>query len=99
MEKTVVKTVAVEKTHPYKIGQAYMFVTVTRYYTGILKWVGDKELVISNAAWIAHTDRYNKALVTGELRSVEPIPGDVILGRGAIVEVAEWSHDLPSAVK
>jgi len=88
-----------ENDHPYKIGQAYMVVTVTRYYTGVLKWVGDKELVISNAAWIAHTDRYNKALVTGELRSVEPIPGDVIIGRGAIVEVAEWKHSLPSDVK
>jgi len=98
MKKKVVKKV-VEKTHPYKLGQAYMFVTVTRYYTGVLKWVGDKELVISDAAWVAHTDRYNKALAKGELRSVEPIPGDVILGRGAIVEVAEWNHALPSAVK
>jgi len=98
MKKKVVKKV-VEKAHPYKIGQAYMFVTVTRYYTGVLKWVGLKEIVISDAAWIAHTDRYNKALMTGELRSVEPIPGDVIIGRGAIVEVAEWSHALPSSVK
>jgi hypothetical protein len=84
---------------PYQIGKAYMFVTVTRYYTGKLKWVGDKELVITDAAWIAHTDRYSKALKTGELRSVEPIPGDVIIGRGGLIEVSEWSHDLPRDVK
>jgi len=103
MKKAVVKKAVVKKAvvkiHPYKLDQAYMFVTVTRYYTGVLQWVGEKELVISNAAWVAHTDRYNKALRTGELRSVEPIPGDVIIGRGAIVEVAEWNHALPSAVK
>jgi hypothetical protein len=97
MKKKTVKKV--NPAMPYEIGEAYIFVTVTRYYTGILKWVGDKELVITNAAWIAHTDRYNAALTTGVVRSVEPIPGDVIIGRGCIVEVSEWHHALPSLVK
>jgi hypothetical protein len=89
----------VNTSKPYQIGKAYMFVTVTRYYTGILKWVGDKELIITDAAWIAHTDRYSAALKTGVLRSVEPIPGEVILGRGGIIEVSEWNHPLPKDAK
>ena len=98
MKKKTVKK-ATNKAFPYKIGQAYMFVTVTRYYTGELVAVTDKELVITKAAWIAHTDRYNAALTTGVVRSVEPIPGTVILNRGGLIEVSEWNHALPSSVK
>jgi len=85
--------------HPYIIGQAYMICTVTRYYTGTLRQVTEHELVLEDAAWIAHTGRYNEALTTGELTSVEPIPHPVIIGRGSVVEASHWVHDLPKKVK
>lgn len=99
MKKKTMKKTAVNKAFPYEIGKAYMFVTVTRYYTGRLKAVTEKEMVITDAAWIAHTDRYNAALTTGVVRSVEPIPGTVILNSGGLIEVSEWNHALPSVVK
>lgn len=99
MKKKIVKKKSVNKAFPYEIGKSYMFVTVTKYYTGRLKAVTDKELVITDAAWIAHTDRYNAALTTGVVRSVEPIPGTVVLNRGGLIEVSEWNHVLPSVVK
>ena len=39
------------------------------------------------------------ALLNGTLDEVEPIVGDVVVGRGAIVDAVEWKHDLPKAVK
>jgi hypothetical protein len=86
--------------HPYKIGQGYLIRTVTHYYTGQLDWVGDKELRLSNAAWIADTGRYHKAFEsTDNLSEVEPIKGDAIIGRGAVIDAVEWMNNLPMAVK
>ncbi len=69
-------------------------------YSGCLKEVFSKELVITDAAWIADTARWNECLKNGEFNEVEPYPdGKVIIGRGAILDVAEWKHDLPRAPK
>lgn len=85
--------------HPFKIGQAYLIRTVTLYYTGIIESVGDKELVLSKAAWIADTGRYHDSLVKGEFDEVEPIIGPVIVGRGAIIDAVEWPNKLPEKQK
>lgn len=84
---------------PYKLGGKYFIRTVTHYYTGRLVAVYPTELVLSDVAWIADTGRFNAALEKGTLSEVEPMPGEVILGRGAIVDVSKWSHDLPKEVK
>lgn len=86
---------------PYKLGQPYLVRTVTHYYTGRLTWVGTQELILADAAWIADTGRYHKALETGELSEVEPIKGPCIVGRGAIIDAVEWPNNipLPRAVK
>jgi len=84
--------------NPYKIGEKYLIRTVTMYYTGRLEKVGEKELTLSNAAWIADTGRYADALKSGELGEVEPI-GDVIVGRGAIIDAVVWNHKLPKDQK
>ena len=86
--------------HPYKIGQAYLIRTVTMYVTGRLTWVGDKELVVEDAAWIADTGRYADALKDPSvLKEIEPVPGPKIIGRGAIIDVDEWNHPLPKVQK
>lgn len=90
---------AVTTKHPYELGANYLIKTVTHYYTGKLIAVYPEELVLGHAAWIADTGRFNAALTKGELSEVEPIPGDVIIGRGAIVDVIRWVHELPKEVK
>ena len=89
----------VATNHPYELGANYLIKTVTHYYTGKLAAVYSGELVLSCVAWIADTGRLNEALTRGSLSEVEPIPGDVIIGRGAIVDVIRWVHELPKEVK
>lgn len=88
-----------EEAHPYRVGQNYLIRTVTHYYTGKLMRVTAKELVLSTAAWIADTGRFSDALRTGNLSEVEPIAGDVVVGRGAVVDAIGWVHALPTEQK
>lgn len=84
---------------PYKIGKAYLIRTVTLYYTGKIERVTPKEIVISDAAWIADTGRFSDALKTGALNEIEPFTDDVIIGRGSVVDAVEWKHALPREKK
>lgn len=83
---------------PYQIGQAYLIRTVTLYYTGRVKRVTSKEIILEDAAWIADTGRFSDALKTGSLNEVEPM-GEVIIGRWAVVDAARWNHELPKDKK
>lgn len=83
------------ETHPYRIGKNYFIRTVTHHLTGKLVKVTSKELVLEDAAWIADDGRFHDALKTGKLNEVEPFPGEVIVGRGALIDACEWLHDLP----
>jgi len=83
-------------THPYTKGKSYLIRTVTHYYVGRLVEVYQAELVLTNVSWVADTGRYSDALRLGTLKEVEPLPGSVIIGRGGIIEVAEWNHSLPA---
>lgn len=85
--------------HPYKIGQAYLIRTVTHYYTGRLEKVTAQELVLASAAWIADTGRYFDALKNGTLNEIEPIIGNAIIGRGAVIDAVEWPNNLPDKQK
>jgi len=84
-----------EDSHPYKIGTAYLIRCVTMYYTGRLISVSKQELVLEDSAWVADTGRYHEALKTGELSEVEPIIGNLIIGRGSIVDAVEWPKNIP----
>lgn len=83
----------------WTVGKSYLIRTVTMTVTGRMTFVGKKELVLSDGAWIASTGRFANALKTGELDEVEPFPGSVIVGRGAVVDACEWTHELPRKVK
>jgi len=84
-----------EEPHPYKIGEKYLVRTITMIYTGRLKAVYKQELVLEDVAWVAETSRWAECLKNGDMEEIEPYPtGEVIIGRGAILDVPVWAHDL-----
>lgn len=88
------------KPHPFKVGKNYLIRTVTMIDVGKLEAVYDQELVLSSAAWIAETDRWADCLKYGKLKEVEPFPdGEVIVGRGSIIDAVIWTNKLPREQK
>lgn len=85
--------------NPWQVGANYFIRTVTHHYTGRLEAVYPKELVLSEAAWIADDGRFHTALSTGALNEVEPMLGNVIIGRNSIIDASIWTHKLPREVK
>ena len=83
-----------DSSHPYEIGKPYFIRTVTHYYTGRLENVLDKEIVLTDCAWIADTGRFSDSLKDlSKLNEVEPFPeGKVIIGRGAIIDAHVTTH-------
>ena len=94
------KKVATKKTlSPLRIGNNVLIRTVTHYLTGHIEEVGEHEIVLTTAAWIADTGRFSTAIAHGEFNEIEPFIGPVAVGRGAIVDVTDWTHPLPVTVK
>lgn len=90
---------AKNEEHPFKIGEPYFIRTVTMHYSGRLKAVYDKELVLTDCAWIPDDGRFSECF-TKEFNEVEPFPdGDVIIGRGSILDAAILRKDLPRKQK
>jgi hypothetical protein len=78
--------------HPFKIGAIYLIRTVTMCDTGRIKAVYPTEIVLEDAAWIADTGRFSNAVAKAEFGEVEPFPdGEVIIGRGSIIDAVEIS--------
>lgn len=85
-----------DNSGPYIVGANYLIRTVTMTLTGCLAAVYDQELVLTSAAWIADTGRFADAFTTGKFDEIEPFPdGEVIVGRGAVVDAARWLWELP----
>jgi hypothetical protein len=84
----------------WKIGSAYLIRTVTMIQTGRLIAVTEHELVLEDAAWIADTGRFADALKGGTFSEVEPFPdGEVIVGRGSIIDACALPFALPRSQK
>lgn len=74
------------------IGKTYLIRTVTMIDTGRLVAVGEHELVLEDAAWIADTGRFADAVKSAQFNEVEPFPDKrVIVGRGSIIDAVEIS--------
>lgn len=99
VEKGTELPVMSEKEAPYRVGENYYIRTVTMSYTGKLVWVGDKELVLENPAWIADSGRFMQALHDGVLDEVEPMNDTAIIGRGAIVDASIIKWEIPTQQK
>jgi hypothetical protein len=89
------------KGSAYVIGANYMIRTVTMIYTGKLINVFDKELVLTNCAWIAETERWANTCLDGTFKEVEPYPktAEVIINKEAILDSFIVSWKLPEVQK
>jgi hypothetical protein len=94
-----------EKNETFQIGKNYLIRTVSHIDVGKLLMVGDKELVLTNASWIADTGRFSNCLRDGfeeqTNSEIEPFPTNakVIIGRGSIIDMVEYTHKLPKHQK
>ncbi len=88
-----------KQDNPFFLGKAYFIRTVTMHLIGIVESVGDKELVLSSASWIADSGRFHDAIKTGKLNEVEPFLSDIIVGRGSIIDATAWTHVVPREQK
>lgn len=87
------KSKTVNTASPWNIGKLYLIRTVTNFLLGKLVQVTDQELVLEDCAWVASTGRFAEALKSGKLDEVEPYPdGQIIVGRGALVDACLWAH-------
>ena len=75
----------------WEIGKRYAIRTVTMIYVGVLLDYNDKELILSNCAWIPETSRWNEFLKGCSPREMEPYPTDkeVLIGRGALADACQ----------
>ena len=98
--KSSIPTISVKKRKEgvWQVGENYFIRTVTMALCGKLIEVTDKELVLNKASWVADTGRFSDFLTNGTLSQsseVEPFPdGDVIIGRGGIIDATIWKHEL-----
>ena len=85
-----------EGTNPFWVtGKKYFIRTVTMHLVGELKFINSKDIVLSDASWVADSGRFHTALKTGKLNEVELFTGDVNINRESIVDATEWTHKLP----
>lgn len=82
-----------------EVGKSYLIRTVTLYYTGKLKKINGKELLLEDVAWIPDTGRFSECLIEGKFNEVEPFQDLVIVPRDTIIDATEWKHKLPRSVK
>ena len=90
--------VNIDANTPYIVGRNYIIRTVTHIHVGKLVSVGEKELVLENASWVADTKRFHNMLKDGlnDQAEIEPFTMPVIVGRGAIIDCQEYMHELPT---
>lgn len=87
-----------KQTSALPVGSKVFIRTVTHAFTGLVKSVSEREIVLTNAAWIADTGRYTQAMATGKFSEVEPYPPEmrVIINHEAVIDKMAVEWDLPT---
>jgi len=80
---------------PFEIDSKWLIRTVTFAVTGRVKQVKGKFIVLEDAAWVADTGRFSKAIESGTLLEVEAVTVDVVVNTDSIVDAYIWKHRLP----
>lgn len=92
-----------DKSHPFEIGKNYFIRTVTMSHVGNLKEIHDDTLVLSGASWVADSGRLSDAMKSGleslSASELEPFVNDLIIGRGAIIDMTVYNFPLPTKQK
>jgi len=87
----------------FSVGDAVLIRTATYHYTGRIIATSEAFITLDHAAWIADTGRYHVAFLSGFDRNaeIEPYPPTlrVYIAMAAIVEIAEWPHELPATLQ
>lgn len=73
--------------------------TATHYHLGVCTRIKDGFIALSKASWVADTGRFNLFLKTGELKECELFQKPIFVGIGAIIDITEFDHELPSESK
>jgi hypothetical protein len=85
---------------PLRVGNKVLIRTVTHYEVGQIAEVSPTGIVLTGASWVADTGSLSQALQTGALNEVEVYPdGIAYVAQGAIVDVLNWAHALPTETK
>lgn len=84
---------------PFKIGEAYLFRTVTHIEVGRVKSICGLFVEIEEASWIANTGRYHDCLLKGVFNEIEPYPLTSTINSASLINFAPWTHKLPTEQK
>lgn len=84
---------------PFGVGDAILIRTVTMIQVGRVVAIGRDFITLEDGGWVADTGRFSTMLETGSINEFERAPSWFVVGRGAIVDVFPWAHELPRATK
>lgn len=82
-----------------EVGKPYLIMTVTHYFTGVVKGMTPTDITLDECAWIPNTGRLNQAIAKGVVEECEPVGDGVVLRAGTIVAAIPWPKPLPTKVK
>ena len=84
---------------PFRVGDKILVRTVTQYQLGKVSEIGADFITFSEGGWVADIGRFGSALSAGSLSEFERAPSWFMVGRGAIVDVYPWDHEIPRETK
>jgi hypothetical protein len=82
-----------------KVGDKFLFMYVTHYFTGRVVEITPSEVVIDNAAWIPDTGQFNECIKDGTVAHCQPCPNDVQVRIPRPCITVQWIHNLPRTVQ
>lgn len=100
MGKNVVKKTSrsTKPEYPIKVGEAYLFRLATVYDLGRVVAIHDDCIELSDACWVADTGRFHECVLRGTISESEPFSENVVIFKGAIVDVTKWNGKIPYGV-
>ena len=84
---------------PFGLGDTILIRTVTMIQVGTVVQITPNFIQLENAGWVADTGRFHECLANGTMAEFERAPSWVLVGRGAIVDVYPWQHNVLESSK
>lgn len=82
-----------------QIGRKYFFRTPSFHFVGRVSAITDSDIVLTEAAWIADSGRFNVALRTGDVAEFESYPAECIINRDHVCDASPWEFSLKGDAK